>query len=74
MQEEGFPILEEKASAGTERAERSAGLHKRNRGPQRVLFARWGGEVRKIGVPLARARDGVHQGALSSLLISKRTL
>ena len=62
MQEEGFPTLEEEARAGTERAERSGGLHKRS-GSSAGAVARWGGEARKIGVPLARARDGVPQGA-----------
>ena len=45
VQEEGFPTLEGEARAGTERAERSGGLHKRNRGPQRVVLP--GGVVKR---------------------------
>ena len=61
MQEEGFPILEEEASAGTERAERSGGLHMRS-GASAGAVARWGGKARKIGVPLARAREDPSEG------------
>jgi hypothetical protein len=51
VQEVGFPTLEEEAVAGTERAERSGGLHKRSWASAGAV-ARWGGEARKIGVPL----------------------
>ena len=59
MQEEGFPTLEEEARAGTERAERSGGLHKRKPGPQRVLLPAGVVKRGRLGCLLSRARDGV---------------
>jgi hypothetical protein len=50
-------MLGEEAEGWNGKHERSEGLHKRNRGPRRAFFARWGGGARKTaGNPLRRAR------------------
>jgi hypothetical protein len=57
VQEEGFPTLKEEASAPTERAERSGGLHKRSGASAGDVCPLWNGfsirffylQVAKIG-------------------------
>ena len=71
----GLPTLGEGAEGGTERAERSGGLHKRNRGPRRAFSARWGGGARKIGdSPCAAPGQRPQRGLVSILARSTRLI